>query len=98
MSGERQPESVPGTVSGLLLRWRELRQQGRACSAEELCAGRPELAAELGQRIEAVGAMERRLADLAASRRPGDEPTAVGPAAAGPLPAVDPFALPGYEL
>ena len=87
---DRQPGSTLETLSILLLRWRELRQQGQPCAAADLCADRPELASELRQRIEAVQAMERRLAALDS-----------GPDAATVVPAadiVDPFAVPGYEL
>ena len=38
----------------LLVRWDELRRQGRDVSAEELCADCPELGGELGERIEAL--------------------------------------------
>jgi hypothetical protein len=51
----------PTTVSELVLRWQELRDEGRAVSAEELCAGRPELLGELRRQIEALGSMERFL-------------------------------------
>jgi serine/threonine protein kinase/Tfp pilus assembly protein PilF len=37
---------------GLLLRWRELREEGRAVSADELCADCPELLAEFRRRLE----------------------------------------------
>ncbi len=42
----------------LLLRWDELRRQGRDISAEELCGDVPELLAELRRRIEVVRAMD----------------------------------------
>ncbi len=52
--------SVPteDRLGELLLRWDELRRQGRDLSAGELCADCPELADELGRRIEAVRDME----------------------------------------
>ena len=43
----------------LLLRWDELRRQGRDVPAEDLCADCPELAAELRRRIEVVRAWTR---------------------------------------
>jgi len=42
----------------LLLRWDDLRHQGREVPAEELCGGAPELLAELHRRIEVVRAMD----------------------------------------
>jgi serine/threonine protein kinase len=45
----------------LLLRWDELRRQGHEVSAAELCGGRPELAAELERRIQALRSMEAPL-------------------------------------
>jgi serine/threonine protein kinase len=42
----------------LLLRWDELRRQGRDLSARELCADRPELAEERRRRIEVVRKMD----------------------------------------
>jgi hypothetical protein len=42
----------------LLLRWDELRRQGRDPSAVELCADCPELVDELRRRIEVVRGME----------------------------------------
>jgi serine/threonine-protein kinase len=49
------------TVNELVLRWQELREQGRAVSAEELCAGRPELLDDLRRQIEALVSMEQFL-------------------------------------
>jgi serine/threonine protein kinase len=45
-------------VSELLLRWQELRQQGRNPPAEELCADCPELIPPLRQQIQAMQSME----------------------------------------
>jgi serine/threonine protein kinase len=52
--------SVPteDRLGELLLRWDELRRQGRDVSAGELCADCPELAAELRRRIEVVRGLE----------------------------------------
>jgi hypothetical protein len=41
-------------LSELLLRWEELRQQGRDVMAGELCIDHPELAASLQERIDAM--------------------------------------------
>ena len=49
------------TVNELLLRWQELRDQGRAVSPEELCAGRPDLLDDLRRQVEALRSMERFL-------------------------------------
>jgi hypothetical protein len=51
-------------VEDLLLRWEQLREQGRSVSAEELCGDCPELLPDLRQRIEALAAMNRALATL----------------------------------
>jgi tetratricopeptide (TPR) repeat protein/tRNA A-37 threonylcarbamoyl transferase component Bud32 len=48
-------------VTELLLRWDELREQGRTISAEELCRDCPEHAAEVGRRILALQALYRVL-------------------------------------
>src|SRR5262245_11544261 len=70
---ELQAEVGADPLSDLLLRWQELREQGLAASAEELCAGRPELAAALSARIEALRAMEAALG-LSPSTRPEEPP------------------------
>jgi tetratricopeptide (TPR) repeat protein len=49
------------TVNELVLRWQELRDQGRAVSPEELCAGRPDLLDDLKGQIEALRSMEQFL-------------------------------------
>jgi serine/threonine protein kinase len=67
-------------LGDLVLRWYELRLEGRAVSIEELCAGCPEFVEKLKKRIEGVAAMERILG--------------LAPAAtlASPLAETDPFA------
>jgi serine/threonine protein kinase len=93
-------------VSELLLRWQEVRQQGRNLSAEELCADCPELIAELRQDIQALESME---AILGMGRKAQDEPPVAAPSlstqllgeAKGPArPQVPPETLriPGYDL
>jgi tetratricopeptide (TPR) repeat protein/tRNA A-37 threonylcarbamoyl transferase component Bud32 len=57
------------TVSELVLRWQELRDQGRSVSAEELCTGCPELLEELKRQIEALQSMQQFL-DTSASGAP----------------------------
>ena len=44
-------------LESLLLRWEELRDQGRSVSAENLCGGDSELAGKLARRIEALRRM-----------------------------------------
>jgi Protein kinase domain len=48
-------------VSELLLRWQELRQEGRVVTAAELCPDSPELASELERRLETVDYWEQFL-------------------------------------
>ena len=48
-------------VDDLIDRWEELRDQGTPPTIEELCADRPELAAEVRRRIEALRAMDSAL-------------------------------------
>jgi formylglycine-generating enzyme required for sulfatase activity/tRNA A-37 threonylcarbamoyl transferase component Bud32 len=48
-------------VNELVRQWQELREQGRAVSAEELCAACPDLLDELRRHIEALVSMERFL-------------------------------------
>jgi serine/threonine-protein kinase len=49
------------SVSELLLRWQGGRQRGEAISAEELCAGCPELLDEVRRRIAALQSMDATL-------------------------------------
>ncbi len=76
-------------ISELLLRWDELREQGREVTAAELCPDRPELAPELARRIEALRAVYR-VPNAAAGVAPtvGEDPT-------GPVRRVE---IPGYEI
>src|SRR5271165_461137 len=48
------PEPAEDRLGELLLRWDELRRQGRVVSALDLCATSPELVHELRRRIVAV--------------------------------------------
>ena len=97
MTMTRQDVSQPPTtesLADLLLRWQELREQGRTPTPEELCAGQPELAGALRQRVAALEAMEAAL---------GVGPsTESDPQAAAAEPADDPGLpfpeLPGYEI
>jgi Flp pilus assembly protein TadD/tRNA A-37 threonylcarbamoyl transferase component Bud32 len=82
-------------VNELLLRWQELRDQGRAVSAEGLCAGRPDLLDDLRRQIEALRSMEQFLGttgggpplptDPEAPSIPLGEETAATAAGEGPL-------------
>jgi serine/threonine-protein kinase len=81
--------SIVGPVSELLLRWEELRAQGRLASAEELCRDRPELLDEVRRHLRALEAVYR------VPRGPDPQADtfheADRPVSAGALP-------PGYEL
>ena len=48
-------------LSELLLHWQELRRQGRQATAEELCAGQPEIVEELRRQMHAVQSMIERI-------------------------------------
>ncbi len=48
-------------VDDLVGRWEEMRDQGTPLTIEELCAGSPELVAEVRRRIEALQAMDSAL-------------------------------------
>jgi serine/threonine protein kinase/mono/diheme cytochrome c family protein len=92
-------------VSELLLRWRELRQQGLPVTAEDVCKDVPGLLAELKRRIAAVEAMEQRLGlgTVTEGAAPGPESSSaatIGAAAveASSIPMIDPLSVPGYEL
>jgi hypothetical protein len=61
------------SVSELLLRWQEGRQRGEGISAEELCAGCPELLDEVQRRIEALQSMEATLSVPADNLVPAGE-------------------------
>jgi serine/threonine protein kinase len=100
--------AVSRQLSDLLLRWRELRQQGHNPAAEELCTSHPELLNDLQRQIQAVASMERIL-DLAGGPRMAEEPSETparmsDPVHMGACPAEPSllttrrFALPGYEI
>jgi serine/threonine-protein kinase len=74
-------------LADLLLRWEELRDQGRSVSAEELCRDSPELLPELRRRIQALLSLESMLQTEPAA--PGSEVQPQG----GELPD-----LPGYDV
>jgi serine/threonine protein kinase len=76
----------------LLLRWEELRDQGRTVPAEELCADCPELLAELKRRIRALRSMDPIL-DTATepSTSDGGEPRPIHG-------GIDTPDLPGYQI
>src|SRR5262245_59815740 len=77
------------SVSALVVRWQELRQQGQDVSAKELCAGCPELLDDVKRQIQALASMEQFLAPTFA-----DLPRASGEKGA---PQTHPC-IPGYEL
>src|SRR5438105_9030175 len=88
MTPDHAPPSSTGTLSDLLLRWRDLREKGEECSAEELCRERPELVEPLRENIAAVEAMERVLSP------DGKNTVALN----GPIALPSAVAVPGYEL
>src|SRR4051812_28704988 len=61
------------TIDDLLIRWEELRGQGRVVTAEELCRDHPALVEEVRRRLRALEAIYRVPNGLA----PGDETQAV---------------------
>jgi formylglycine-generating enzyme required for sulfatase activity len=89
----QQPTSAALSVEELLLCWQERRDRGQSVSPEELCAGRPELLAELQRRVQALASMQAFLGGpgpggsetpppgQAGAQRPrGTEPDGPGPA------------------
>jgi serine/threonine protein kinase len=91
---ESIPTSTSDVLADLLLRWRELREQGRHSSIEELCAAHPELADALRQQVAALEAME---AVLGVGPNTETDPQAAAPEPAGNGSA-SPAELPGYEI
>jgi serine/threonine-protein kinase len=65
----------PSSVDELVLRWQELREEGQALSAEELCAGCPELLDDLRCQLAALQSIEQFL---------DETPTSVGQAETPP--------------
>jgi len=80
-----------GELSGRLMRWQELRDQGRAPAVEELCADAPELVGELRNRIAALESMESLM-----NTDSGGSTPASGSAPAFPTGATP--SIRGYEL
>jgi serine/threonine protein kinase len=81
-------------MSELVLRW----QQERSLSAEELCAGCPELLDEVRRQIDAFRSMEALLATQTGGKAPGSETPTPSPEAAAASGATDPGAtVPGRE-
>ena len=60
-------DSDDSEVNELLLRWREMREQGTDVSAQEICTTRPDLTEELARRIEVLRRLEPALADTDAN-------------------------------
>jgi serine/threonine protein kinase len=88
MTPKPAPSSSTDTLSDLLLRWRELREQGKPCGAEDLCRDRPDLLNELREHIGAVEAMERVFCPDVRNTLPLDGPIHLAPSAS----------IPGYEI
>jgi serine/threonine protein kinase len=62
----------PSDLSELVLRWQELRGRGRNVTAEELCAGRPELLDDLRSHLAALAEMEKFLGSEVGHPSPPD--------------------------
>jgi WD40 repeat protein len=87
----------PATVDELVLLWRERRAGGETVTPEELCAGRPDLAAPLRQRISDLERMEALLgvgATVTAWPNGAEKTLAAPPGV--PVPAA--LGIPGYEV
>src|SRR5262245_15785875 len=80
-----------GEATQKLLEWEERRQQGREPTADDLCAGRPDLHAEVSRRIRIIKAGEAALG-LGGSTME----LSLWPASAGPVHG--PASIPGYEV
>jgi serine/threonine protein kinase len=80
-------------LGDLLMRWEELRQQGKSVAAEDLCADTPELRDELCRRIEALKALDQVLAITPQPRNSAVTCEQAAPPAQRELPAI-----PGYEV
>jgi serine/threonine-protein kinase len=89
------PSENGALLDELLSRWQWEAERGGDPTAADLCHDRPELAAELGQRIQALRQMNRlcREAAEAVSLRTADSPPVEAPPPPTPLPTV-----PGYEV
>src|SRR5260370_22255949 len=78
---------MPGeeSISDLLLRWDDMREQGQTLSAAELCRDRPELRAELEKKIDVLRLMYRLLGDDDVPTEPQGRPRrpALAPRVAG---------------
>jgi eukaryotic-like serine/threonine-protein kinase len=79
-------------LSELLMHWEELRLQGKAVTAEELCSDSPELVEELRRRIRA-----REAADPMLTVTPGQDSATVSRPAAPPTEPRRP-SVPGYDV
>jgi Protein kinase domain len=92
-SGGAHTMSSDAQLSDLLMRWEELRQQGKSVAAEDLCADTPELRDELCRRIEALKALDQVLAITPQPRNSAVTCEQAAPPAPRELPAI-----PGYEI
>jgi serine/threonine-protein kinase len=82
--------STTGPISELLLRWEELRQQGRTAAPEELCRDHPELTEEVRRRIRVLEAVYR----VPTGPDPAGDTLGADPVERRPRPAV----VGGYEV
>jgi serine/threonine-protein kinase len=88
--------SSAGQVTEVLLRWQELRGQGRAVSVEELCRDCPHLTEEIRREIRALEAMYHLL-DRAAPNAADQLPTLAARTGA-PAGGLERLSPPGYEV
>src|SRR6516165_8240658 len=90
-TSENTTMSTTEQLSELLLQWEELRDEGKAVTAEELCRGYPELTDVVRGRIQALEAVYRvpnGLAQLAETQAETQ----------GQAPFLEPRTIPGYEI
>src|SRR6516162_722359 len=91
---------VDDRLMDLLLRWEELREQGRLVSAEELCRDCPELLDEVRRRLRFLGAVRADAEPEAGTTTGLDAPvspqTVSDDQATGPRGAA--AVVPGYEV
>jgi Flp pilus assembly protein TadD len=73
-------------ILSLVLRWQELRRQGKPLSVEQLCADCPELADDVAREVEALGAVLDMTNATITSVPPTIPPAVNEPAPALPLP------------
>ncbi|HEY7327878.1 MAG TPA: protein kinase [Gemmataceae bacterium] len=91
--------SVNERLADLLLRWEELKEQGRPVSPEELCRDCPELLDELRRRLQTLQCLDPALAATSSSPT-GTEATGIAPTIVDDSGSAlrRAQAVPGYEI